>query len=441
MDTQLLNSAKHAALAARKAGAKDTRVKVSRSREVRFEWRDGRLERIRDFTKQGLSISLFVDGRYSGYSTSDLRHDAIASYVTDTVAATRHLAVDEHRHLPDPSRYKGMHTEDLQLKDSGVSAITPEERLAVAKRLEDAARSGPGTDKIISVSANVRDFDVKSVCFCSNGFEAARESTNVSRSVSVSVKDTGDRKPASWAYGSARYSEDLPPEEKLGAEAVKRALDQCGSKQVPTGRYEVVIENRTVPRVAWRIISPLFGGSVQQKRSYLEDKLGKKVWPALLSITDDPHLTRGLSTRTYDGEGMATKSRKVIDKGVISTFFLDTYYASKFGVEPTTGGVSNLVWSKGKRDARGMIARMKEGLFVTSFLGGNSNATTGDFSFGIKGYYVKSGKIVHPVSEMNIAGNHLEFWNGLVEVGADAWRYSSNMSPSLRFKGVQCSGA
>ena len=91
---------------------------------------------------------------------------------------------------------------------------------------------------------------------------------------------------------------------------------------------------------------------------------------------------------------MATTPRKIIDKGVLKTFFLDTYYASKLGAPPTTGGMSNLVWSTGKRDAAAMLADMSEGIFVTSFLGGNSNSTTGDFSVGIKGFYVKNGKIV-----------------------------------------------
>ena len=168
--------------------------------------------------------------------------------------------------------------------------------------------------------------------------------------------------------------------------------------------------------------------------------MGKQVTASILDITDQPHLPRGLGSTSWDGEGMATKRRKVYDRGVLKTFFLDTYYGSKLGMEPTTGGPSNLVWKTGTRDAAEMVRGMDEGLFVTSFLGGNSNATTGDFSMGIKGFYVKGGKIVHPVSEMNIAGNHLELWNQLVEVGNDPWRYGTNRVPTLCFRDVSCSG-
>jgi PmbA protein len=137
---------------------------------------------------------------------------------------------------------------------------------------------------------------------------------------------------------------------------------------------------------------------------------------------------------------MATAKLPVFEKGVLKTFLLDTYYASKLGVAPTTGGFANLIWSAGKRDAAQMIKRIKKGIFINSFLGGNSNDTTGDFSLGIRGFYILNGEPVHPISEMNLAGNHLSFWNALQEIGADPWPYSSNRAPSLRFEHVQCSG-
>jgi PmbA protein len=125
---------------------------------------------------------------------------------------------------------------------------------------------------------------------------------------------------------------------------------------------------------------------------------------------------------------------------VLKTFFLDTYYASKMNVQPTTGGPANLVWALGTRDADAMIKNMKKGIFITSFLGGNSNDTTGDFSLGIRGFYVEKGNLIHPISEMNMAGNHLSLWSALKEVGSDPYAYSENLAPSLRFENVQCSG-
>jgi PmbA protein len=83
---------------------------------------------------------------------------------------------------------------------------------------------------------------------------------------------------------------------------------------------------------------------------------------------------------------------------------------------------------------------MKKGILVTGFIGGNSNDTTGDFSFGIIGILVENGAPVKPVSEMNVSGNMIDFWNRLVEVGNDPWAYSSTRRPSMYFKDVQFSG-
>ena len=104
MREELLLKARSAADTAQKAGADDARAYVMRSREVRVEVRDGKLDRIRESTRQALYITLYVDGRYSSNSTSDIREDAVAEYVRQIVDSTRYLAPDEHRHLPDPSR-------------------------------------------------------------------------------------------------------------------------------------------------------------------------------------------------------------------------------------------------------------------------------------------------------------------------------------------------
>jgi len=437
----LLELARHAAKVATHSGASDARTMVFRTREVRVEWRDGKLDRIRESTRRSLNVSLYVDGRYSDSSTSDLRPEALDGFVEQAVASTRHLARDEHRRLAPPERYRGLVGRDLEIHDAGVDAVTPEDRLGLARRLEEAARAAEGADRLVSVTASVSDSESEGIGFATNGLEANETSSSFSQVVTATVRDDDDRRPNGYSYATARFAADLPSEAELGREAVRRALDQLGSRQVPTGRYVVVIENRTVPRLAWHLLGPLQGAAVQQKRSFLEGRIGQPVGSELLDVTDDPHLVRGLGSTAWDGEGMTTTPRQVFDRGVLRTFFLDTYYASKLGQEPTSGSFSNLVWRTGERDAAAMVGRMDEGLLVSDFLGGNSNRTTGDFSFGIKGYWVKDGALVHPVSEMNIAGNHLELWKSLAELGSDPWRYSSMRAPSLRFEGVQCSGS
>jgi PmbA protein len=440
-DKELLKIAAAAADAAKSSGAQQARAKTSRSREIVVEWRDGQLDRIRESTKLGLSVDLYVDGRYTSNSTSDLRPAAIGEWIGKSVEATRYLAVDEHRHLPDPSSYSQASPEPLQIFDPSIASVSPDQRLSVAKAIENASSMAVDSQEIVSVTSTVGDYEYTSTCVCTNGQEATEHGTYFDVSAQVSVKDEGDRKPSDYAYGSTRFASDLPDTVMLGAEATSRAVNQIGSKQAPTGDYDLVIENRSVPDFARHLLSPLAGNAVQQKRSFLADKLGQPLFSELLTITDDPTLLRGLSSTTWDSEGMAVVPRPVIEKGVVKSFFLDTYYASKLGMAPTSGGRTNLVWGTGTKGLDAIVASIDRGILVKSFLGGNSNSTTGDFSLGIKGFLVEKGKIVHPVSEMNIAGNHLTFWKKLVAVGSDPWPHSSNRAPTLHFSGVQCSGA
>ncbi len=441
MSNELMERARQAARVAQDAGAQDARVYASRSRQVRVEWRDGRLDRIRESTSQGLSITLYVDGRYSANGTSDIRPDAVEQYVRGAVETTRYLAQDEHRKLPPPERYAGRTEADLQLFDPALPEVTPEDRLTAARMLEEAARAGEGADRIISVTSTVGDYESQTACFATNGLEVEERGTYTSRSLVVSVRDEDDRKPRGSSYGSARFAADLPAIEELGADALRRALDQLGSRQVPTGKYELLIENRTVSTLLGHLLRPLYGSAVQQKRSCFEGRIGESIGSPALTIRDEPHLVRGLSSTAWDGEGMATVPREIFTEGVLQTYFLDTYYASKLGMEPTTGSTSNLVWTLGERDRQALVADVERGVLVTSFLGGNSNSTTGDFSMGIKGFAIEGGALTHPVSEVNIAGNHLSFWAQLAEVGNDPWPYSSELNPTLRFTDVQCSGS
>ena len=149
----------------------------------------------------------------------------------------------------------------------------------------------------------------------------------------------------------------------------------------------------------------------------------------------------GMGSELYDGEGIAARPRTVIEGGVLRTYFVDTYYGSKLDWEPTTGGSANIVFEHGERDLEGILAATQDGIHVTTWLGGNADMTTGDFSFGLRGFLVEGGEVVQPVSEMNITGNYGELLRRLCEVGNDPVPWSSFLSPTLVFEDVQFSGS
>jgi PmbA protein len=202
----------------------------------------------------------------------------------------------------------------------------------------------------------------------------------------------------------------------------------------------MAVDNRASGRLVAALLGPLAAAAVQQKRSYLEGKIGAAIGSPLLHLDDDPLVPRGLGSRLYDSEGIAAKRMPVFHEGVLRTYFVDTYYGRKLGIPPTTARSSNLAWKLGERSQEGLLADMGDGILVTGFLGGNSNGTTGDFSLGVRGFRVRGGRLAEPVGEMNVSGNHLELWKRLVAVGNDPYRYSAMRTPTLVFEGVQFAG-
>jgi len=436
----LLPAARQALELARRHGANAAAARAQQSRDVEFDWRDGKIEKIGDATTRGVGLSLYVDGRFSAVHTSDLRPAALDAFVKDAVALTRTLAVDPHRSLPDPKGYEGRADVDLDICDRDRESWTPDVRRRHCADLEAAARAVPGADAIVSVTTRVRDSHTATARVTTNGFEGVHETTLFTTSAEVSVKD-GDRRPDNWFVASARHHGALPSPAVVGGGAAGRALAARGAKKAATETLPLLVENRVAGRLVGALCGALFGRALQQKQSFLDQRLGQVVGSKLLDLADDPLLRRGLASRLWDTDGFAARRLALFEDGVLRNFYLDDYYAKKLGAAPTTGSNSNLVWRAGNRTLDELCADAKEAILVTSFLGGNSNTTTGDFSFGIEGVRIRAGKRAEPVCEMNIAGNHKTFWQRLAMVGNDPYPYASARLPSLAFDAVVFAGA
>ena len=431
----------HAAVKTAKAkGAGEVAVRAYRVRDVAVQWRDGKLEQITESTTRGLGLQLYVDGRYSAVSTSDLRPEALETFIGDSVAMTRTLVADPFRSLPEPALYAGQAAVDLQLADPAYATVTPEMRRRLAQELEEAARSVKGGAAILSVTTGFNDSRAESLRVHSNGFEGDRVDTSFWTSAQVTVKDGDGRRPEDWSAAGVRFVGEMPAVAAVGRSAAERALARLGSTKADSAVLAMAVDHRAAGRLVGALLGPLGGQAIQQKRSFLEGKLGTVVGSERLTFADDPLVVKGFGSRLFDGEGIAARRMPVFEKGVLKSYFIDTYYGRKLKMAPTTGGSSNGSWALGTKSQPELLADMKDGILVTGFLGGNSNGTTGDFSLGVQGYRVRNGQIAEPVSEMNISGNQNELWKRLAAVGNDPYPYSAGRTPTLVFDGVQFAG-
>lgn len=425
---------------AKSAGAKDASARAYRVRDVSLDYRDGKVEKISEATTRGLALQLYVDGRYSTASTSDLRPDALKTFIGDTVAMAKTIQGDPFRALPDPALYKGQASVDLQLEDPKYSAVSADEARRVTKAMYEAARGVKGGEAITSISTSFSSNLVEQWMVTSNGFSGSNRGTSFFVSAGVSAKDADGRRPEEYDYAGSRFYSGLADAPQIGVRAVQRTLSRLGSKKGETNAMTVVVDNRAAGRLVGMMLGPLTGGSLQQKRSFLEGKIGQQIVSPLMTLTDDPLVPKGFGSRKFDNEGIAAKARSIVDAGVLKSYYIDTYYGRKLKMDPTSGSPSNLVWKLGSKSQKQLLADIKDGLLITSFIGGNSNGGTGDFSIGVVGFRVREGAVAEPVAEMNLSGNHLEFWKKLVALGNDPFPYASNRAPSLVFENVSVAG-
>jgi PmbA protein len=433
----LLKIARDAMATATNLGLGELAITVDRSRFLEISFREGKLEKIQESTSRSLGATLYQDGRFTSSSTSDLRPKAIEKFLVTARDMTALLTPDPFRSLPDPALYEGQSDVDLALVDPDYDAVDVDRRKALALAVWEAATAD---EAVISATSGTYDSFSEGVRLHSNGFEGDHTSSDFWMGAQVTVRDEGDKRPAaSWWVGDRRHDR-LPDAAEVGARALKRAQSRLGAGPALTRRCPMVVENTTSRRLLSPVISALSGRSLQQRRSFLEGKLGEQVGSSRMTVVDDPLIPGGFGSHLFDGEGIAAKRRSVFDKGVLSTYFIDTYYGKKLEMAPTTGGSSNLIFQPGELSMAEIVAQVGEGILVTSFLGGNSDPTTGDYSFGIRGNLIEGGQVTRPVSEMNITGNLGDLWGNLTLVGNDPHPYSSTLVPTLAFADIQFSG-
>ena len=422
----------------RKNGAQEVAITFSNQREIDIEYRDSKLDKLTEATQNSLYIQIYINQRFSSHSTNDLKKGSLKRFLKEAIDSTKYLNIDEYRSLPNPQYYPKCSDKDLKIYDKNYHSIESSARIDLAKQIEYSAKSQ--SDKIISTTAGYSDVVYQTVRLHSNGFLGETEGTMFSAGAEVTVKDGEKGRPADYYYASVRFHENLPNAEEMGEKAAQRALQKIGQAKIDSGKYDMIVENRCCSRAYSLFQGPMTARALQQKSSFLDGKLGKQIASEKLSVYDDPYLEKGLSSRLFDTEGLGTQRRTWIKNGVLQNFYIDNYYGKKLQMEPTNGSPTNLFFETGTKSLDQMINNIKRGILISGFLGGNSNPTTGDFSFGIVGFLIENGEIAKPINEMNISGNAKEFWKQLVEVGNDPNPFSSILIPSMMFEGVQFSG-
>ena len=265
----------------------------------------------------------------------------------------------------------------------------------------------------------------------------------------MTIEDLNGNKFSGFWWDASQKERDLRHTE-CSANALKKAVSQIGPKKRRSGRYRMVVDNQVGSRLIAPIISALNASSIQQKMSFLDGSLGRKIFSDGFTLMDLARTPGKNGSRLFDTEGVATKDSSIIENGTIKQYFINTYMSGKMGMEPTVEDISRpcvMPFMKGKElktaekdvSLKDILRFCSNGILVTGFNGGNCNPVTGDFSFGIEGFAFSRGRITHPVREMLITGNLIELWNSLTAAGTDSRASARWQVPTLAFENVSFS--
>ncbi len=428
---------------------------------------NGQVDKVSHCNDRSISLNLFVDGRYGVFSINRLDPEALEQFIVQAIDTVRMLAPDACRDLPDPSRLEktALTGRELGVCDEAYDGIDAESRLRTALEAsvfaESAAKSSFGCAerdspakssrgcaesaakewRIISEEGEYSDSVFDTILLDSNGACCRHTQTVFEFGVEVTVKDVEGNIFSSYHWDSSPFAGKLNPRE-ISLTALKRAVAGIGAIKHSGGRFNMVLTRDCADKIVNPIFNALNGYSIQQNKSFLCGLLGSKAFSEGLTIKETGRSRGEIGSRLFDSEGVSLAQESIIEQGVIKKYFITTYIGAKLGCAPTNDDTYRPVFTPWPRPMGQdeILKECSDGILVTGFNGGNCNATTGDYSYGIEGFFFRGGKIAEPVREMLITGNLLTLWGSLLAVGDDPRPCMSRQIPTLAFSNVEFRG-
>ena len=401
---------------ARRLGADAAEAGVSTQTGLSVTVRLGETETIEHTSDNGLGITVYFGQRKGSANTTDLRDAAIRETVAAACRIARHTSEDPAAGLADAA-LMARDVPDLDLFHPW--EVDADAAAEIARACEDAARS---VDPRISNSEGATLYTQRSSFIYGNthGFVGGYPTTRHSLSCAVIARE-GEEMQRDYWYDSSRVPAELSNPEAIGRKAAERALARLNGRKLGTCECPVLFRADIAPSLLRSLFAAIRGQAVYRKSTFLLDRVGDKIFPEWVTISEDPRKPRGQASAPFDNEGVATSYREIVSQGTLQGYLLDSYAARKLGLMSTgnAGGVRNAAIDSSGQSFDMLLRDMDRGVLVTELMGQGTNLVTGDYSRGAAGFWVENGEIQYPIEEITVAGNLNEMFRGLVAVGND----------------------
>jgi PmbA protein len=441
-----------------KAGATDAEAVLYEGDEFSALVRLGQVEQLKESGSRAIGLRVFIGQRTASTSSSDLSEEAIVQLVAGAVSLARITNEDPFAGLPEREEF-GKLEGDLGLYFEDVNEQPPAERIEIARRVEAAAMA---YDTRIQNSKG-GDFDTATshkILANSRGFLGEYRRSYCGFSAAPIAQDAAGNMQQNYWYSSARTTRKLEDPEEIGHEAARRTLRRLGAVQAKTQQAPVVFSPEVARSIMGNIFEAANADAIYRHASFFTDMLGERVAGENITVVDDGTMVfpdaegaiGGFGTTPFDGEGLPTRRKVLVENGILKTYVANTYTARKLGIRSTGNasrslagnpgiGAGNFYLEPGTLTPAELMADIKQGLYVTSTMGFGVNLVTGDYSQGASGLWIENGELAYPVEEITIAGNLKDMFKNISAIGNDLVFRSASASPTIRIEGMMIAGS
>jgi PmbA protein len=449
IETDLRNLAQEMVSRAMSGGASAAECVIAEGDEFSTLVRLGQVETLKESGSRSIGIRVFNGKRTASTYSSDFSREGLDRMLKSALELSRITSEDPFAGLPEASQL-GSLSGNLDLYHPDVYSLPGQERIAYARRTEKAA---------MDVDARLKNSDGGSfdaatghkIFANSLGFLGEYQRSYCSIAAVPIAQDKSGAMQRDYWFSVARSLAKLDSPENVGRIAAQRTLRRLGARKVKTAQVPIVFDPLVAASILEHIFEGVNGDSVYRGASFLAGKLGEKIAADHITVIDDGTIPGGFGTSPFDGEGIPTRRTVVVENGVLKSYLLNTYTAKKLKLQ-TTGnasrglagtpgiGLGNYFLQPGMKTPAEVIGGIKEGLYVTEFLGHGANLVTGDYSRGASGMWISGGELAYPVEEITVAGNLKEIFFNISEIANDLQFRGPVACPTIRIDGLTVGG-
>ena len=421
-----------------KAQNANVRIAIRNDKSFNVSIRNNEVEELQEAGSTSLSLSVNLDNKTASAATSDMSESTLETLLNNAIERAKFSSVDESAIFPEYEKLT-VDPESLKMFSPEIREISPEEKIATARKLEEICLK----DKRITVSAGSGYNTNENELFLalSNGFFGNYKSSSCSVGIHLQAGEGENATQDGW-WDSARSPRNLLPTEEIAQTAIERATRMQGAKKIPTQTAPVIVDRNIASAVFGFLLQSINGRNIYMQQSIFAGKLNEEIANKNITLFDDPLIPASPGARPFDSEGIPSRKNMLIENGVLKNYLLNTYSANKLGlkVNGMASGTSNLFMQPGSYSEADLIKSVDRGLLLLRTIGQGTDATTGGYSRGAYGIWIENGELTHPVSEITISSNLREMMMGIEMIANNPNTRRAMQIPTFKIASMTISG-